>query len=145
MTNRKHLIIFLVLALLFLGCNSTKTIYKSSTTQYGRFTIKAVTLTHCGCTHIYINHYQKGKKDFDIFYNDKVARKTIFTYGNKNKATVEKYLLATKENNFTTPFDSVDVEIFRKLDSLILNKADFVYSLPRPQYMGFVNDPYLGN
>ena len=61
----------------FLGCDTTKTIYKSSSSKKDFITINAVTLTHCGCTHLYIGNFKNGKKDFQLFYNDNLARKTI--------------------------------------------------------------------
>ena len=99
-----------------------------------------MTLSHCGCTHLYVDNFKDGKKDFQIFYNDNLARKTIFldNYGKASQTTV---LLATIEENFTTTFDVIDLSIFRQIDSIVINKKGIVYPLQRKEYKGYINDP----
>lgn len=90
--------------------DTTRNIYKSSSSKSDYFTINAVTLTHCGCTEIYAESFKNGKREFQIFYNDNLARKTIFTYSLNNKTPVTTSLLATPNNNFTTPFDETGLK-----------------------------------
>ena len=106
-------------------------------------TINAVTLTHCGCTQLYANNYKNGKLASQVFYNDNLARKTIFDYTNNSKTPSTYSLLATTNENFTTPFDSLDLKIFTAIDSAIIKKQGFVYPLRWTQYRGYVADTLL--
>ena len=138
-----HLVIIGLTNFLFSGCDKTKNIYKSSTSKKDYLTINAVTLTHCGCTHLYADRYKNGKLDFQVFYNDNLARKTMFDYSRDSKAPQTYSLLATTNESFTTPFDSVDLEIFRTIDSAIIKKQGFIYPIRRTQYKGYVVDTLL--
>ena len=140
----KHLyfsLIFIGLtSFLFVGCDTTRNIYKSSTSKKDYLTINAVTLTHCGCTQLYADNYKNGKLVSQVFYNDNLARKTIFDYTNNSKTPNTYLLLATINENFTTPFDSVDLKIFAAIDSAIIKKQGFVYPLRWTHYRGYVAD-----
>ena len=129
--------------LLIAGCDTTKTIYKSSTSKKDYLTIKAVSLTHCGCTELYADHYKNDKLVFQIFYNDKVVRKTIFDNTNNSKNPQTRSLLATTSESFTTPFDSLDLKIFRAIDSTKYRLQGFVYPLRLTQYKGYISDTLL--
>lgn len=125
-----------------MGCDTTRNIYKSSTSKKDNLTINAVTLTHCGCTHIYADNYKNGKLTFQIFYNDNLARKTIFDYSN-NKTPQTISLLATTSEHFTTAFDSLDMKIFNAIDSAIIKKQGIVYPVRWTKYTGYVVDTLL--
>lgn len=127
------------------SCDTTRNVYKSTTSKKNYWTINAVTLSHCGCTHLYVDHFQDGKKDFQIFYNDKLARKTIYTYSNNSKTPLTKMLLATSKENFTTSFEPIDLEVFRKIDSIITNKKGIIYPIQRSEYKGYIDDPYYNH
>jgi hypothetical protein len=138
-----HLIIIGLTIFVIAGCDTTRNIYKSSSSQKDYFTINAVTLSHCGCTQIYAESFKNGKKEFQIFYNDNIARKTIFTYGSNSKTPETLSFLASTNDNFTTPFDQVDSRIFSIIDSVIVNKQGFVYPIKRTVYKGYVADTLL--
>lgn len=141
----KTIIVFIVWVMNFLiiGCDTTRTIYKQSISKNEYFTINAVTLSHCGCSHIYADNYKNGKLTFQIFYNDNIARKTIFDYTNNSKKPKLNSLLATSLDNFTTPFDSLDLKIFNAIDSAILKKEGIVYPVRWTKYKGYVTDTLL--
>jgi hypothetical protein len=120
------------------GCDTTKNIYKSSSSKKDYVTINAVTLTHCGCTEIYAESFKNGKREFQIFYNDNLARKTIFTYSLNSKTPSTTSLLATQDDNFTTPFDNLDSKIFSIIDSAIANKQGIIYPIRRTLYKGYI-------
>ena len=126
-----------------LGCDTTKNIYKSSTSKKDYVTIKAVTLSHCGCTEIYAESFKNGKREFQIFYNDNLARKTIFDYNTSSKTPATNSLLATSNDNFTTPFDDLDSKIFSLIDSAIANKQGIIYPVRRTIYKGYIADTLL--
>ena len=138
-----HFIFIGLTILLIAGCDTTKTIYKSSTSKKDYLTIKAVSLTHCGCTELYADHYKNDKLVFQIFYNDKVVRKTIFDNTNNSKNPQTRSLLATTSESFTTPFDSLDLKIFRAIDSTKYRLQGFVYPLRLTQYKGYISDTLL--
>jgi hypothetical protein len=102
--------------------------------------INAATLTHCGCTNLYAANYKNGQLSVQIFYNNNLARKTIFTYTQGNKLPQTYSLLATTSENFTTPFDSLDLKIFNIIDSVIINKQGITYPIRWTKYKGYVAD-----
>lgn len=153
----KHFLPFIYLLLtiaILTGCNTlgmllfyrdskTTTVYRNSDSKKNYFIIKATTLSHCGCTDLYIDNYQNGKKQFHIFYNNNIARKTIFRYNSQTNQKDTLRLLATPYDNYTTPFDSLDSEIFKRIDSIAIQKPKgLVYQIKRSEYKGFINDPY---
>lgn len=125
------------------GCDTTKSIYKSSSSKKDYVTIKAVTLSHCGCTEIYAESFKDGKKEFQIFYNDNLARKTFFNYNQNSKTPTLTSLLATSNDNFTTPFDEADLKIFTIIDSAIANKQGIIYPIRRTIYKGYIKDTLI--
>jgi len=139
--NRYYLLFILALLTIaaIAGCDTSRLVYKNSDSKKDYWTINAVTLTHCGCTELYVDHFKSGKKDFQLFYSDKLARKTLFEYDN-NKTLKTTTLLATTRSDYTTPFDKIDLDIFRNIDSVIINKTGLVYSIQRTEYKGFIND-----
>ena len=130
--------------LLFYRDSKTTTIYRSSTSKINYYVIKATTLSHCGCTDLNIEYYKNGKPNFNLFYNGNIARKTIFEFDAKLKVKDTISLITTSSNDYTTPFDSLDIEIFNRIDSIALQKPKgLVYQIKRPIYKGYINDPFL--
>ena len=138
-----HLTLISLTLLFLVGCNTTRTIYKSSNSKKDYVTINAVTLSHCGCTEIYAESFKDGKREFQIFYNDNLARKTIFKYSKDSKTPTTTSLLATSNDNFTTPFDNIDSKIFSLIDSAIVNKQGIIYPVRRTLYKGYIIDTLL--
>jgi len=128
---------------LFFGCDTTRNIYKSSTSKKDYLTINVVTLSHCGCTQIYADTYRSGKLVSQVFYDDNLARKTIFDYTNNSKTPNAYSLLATTNENVTTAFDSLDLKIFAAIDSAISKKQGIVYPLRWTKYKGYVADTLI--
>lgn len=135
-----HFIFVGLSILLIVGCDTTKTIYKSSTSKKDYLTIKSVNITHCGCTELYADNYKNGKLDFQVFYNDKIFRKPIF---DNSKTPQTRSLLATTGENYTTPFDSLDLKIFNAIFLSKYRLQGFVYPLRLTQYKGYIADTSL--
>ncbi len=142
-----HILSYLTLSTLILiaisGCNTTRNIYKSGTSKKDYVSISAVTLTHCGCTEIYAASFKSGKMDFQIFYNDHLARKTIYYYNSGSKTPSTTSQLAISGENFTIPFDSLDIKIFSIIDSAIVHKRGMIYPMRRTIYKGYIADTLL--
>ena len=132
--------------LLFYRDSRTVTVFKSSPSKKNYYVIKATTLSHCGCTDLHVDNYKQGKKDFTIFYHDDIVRKSIFSYDSQTNHKDTIRLVATPYNNFTTPFDSLDLEIFKRIDSISIQRPKgIVYEIKRPVYKGFINGPYYNH
>jgi hypothetical protein len=132
--------------LLFYRDSKTSTIYKSSDSKKDYYIVNATTLSHCGCTDLHIDNYKNGKKEFNLFYNGNIARKTIYKFDSKINQRDILRLVATSNNDYTTPFDSLDIAIFNRIDSIAIQKPKgIVYQIKRTEYKGFINDPYYNH
>lgn len=132
--------------LLFYRDSKTRTVYKSSDSKQNYYIVNATTLSHCGCTDLQIDNYKNGKKEFNLFYNGNIARKTIYKLDSKTNQTDTLRLIAISNNNYTIPFDSLDIEIFNRIDSIAIHKPKgIVYQIKRTVYKGFINDPYYNH
>ena len=143
MKIRKTRLIFSLCGLIFfaISCDTTRNVYASSPSKTNHLTIKAVTLSHCGCTHLYADNVKNGRKDFQIFYNDNLARKSIYNYDN-SKTPIDTFVLrATEANDFLIPFDSIDIEIFERINTFATQKPPgIVYSIKAKNYKGYIKD-----
>lgn len=129
--------------LLFYRDSKTTTVYKSSTSKKDYFIVKATTLSHCGCTDIFIDNYRNGRKEFTLFYNGNVAQKSIYKFDSNLNQTDTIRLIATSSNNYTTPFDSLDIEIFNRIDSIALQKPKgIVYGIKKTSFEGFIKPTF---
>jgi hypothetical protein len=132
--------------LLFYRDSKTSTIYKSSDSKKDYYIVNATTLSHCGCTDLHIDNYKNGKKEFNLFYNGNIARKTIYKFDSKINQRDILRLVATSNNDYTTPFDSLDIAIFNRIDSIAIQKPKgIVYQIKRTEYKGFINEPYYNH
>lgn len=123
--------------LLFYKEIKTETIYRSSTSKKNYYTIKAVTLSHCGCTDLMIDNYKIGNKEFRIELRFTGTRKLIYTFNPQLKRRDTTRLVATP-NAYSINFDSLDREIFRVVDSLIVAKPKgMIYPPKRVAYKGY--------
>lgn len=138
-----HFAFYLLTIFIIVGCDKTKTIYKSSFSKKDYLTIKAVNLTHCGCTELYADYFKNSKLSFQVFYNDKVFRKTSFDYSNNSKSPQTTSLLATTSQHYTIPFDSLDLKILRAIDSSSYRLQGFVYPLRVTHFKGYIADTLL--
>jgi len=146
MTLSRHSLPSIALALtvfVITSCDTTRNIYKSSSSKNDYIIINAVTLTHCGCTEIYAESFKNSKREFQIFYNDNLARKTMFTYSLNSKKPTTTSLLATPDDNFTTPFDDLDSKIFSIIDSALASKQGSSYRVRRIFYKGYITDTLI--
>lgn len=129
--------------LLFYRDSKTATVYRSSDSNTDYFIIQATTLSHCGCTHLYVDNYKNGRKEFQLFYSDQIARKAIFLSDGQTNAVDTLWLMATPQDDYTTSFDTLDVAIFSRIDSMAVHKPEgVVYPIKRVDYKGFIKDPY---
>jgi hypothetical protein len=120
--------------LLFYRDARTTTIYKSTGSRKDHYEIKAHTLSHCGCTDLYVDGYIRKTKEFTIRYSDRLVSKIIYSGADTIR------LLAT-DKNYTIPFDEVDKEIFGTIDSLLVNRPKgLAYPPQRRTYKGYVPD-----
>lgn len=136
------------------GCNSlgmllfyrdakTETVFRSSESKKDYFIIKATTLSHCGCTDLYVDNYNQGRKDFNIFYAENVARKTVYKFNQQTNKKDTLRLLATPYDNYTIAFDSLDTEIFKRINTIAIEKPkEIIYKVKSNTYKGFITDPY---
>ena len=129
--------------LLFYRDSRTSSVYRNSDSKKDYYIVKATTLSHCGCTELYVDNFKNGKIEFNIFYNENLARKTIFTNNKETNKTDTIRLLATPYSNYTTAFDSLDYEIFKRIDTIALQKPKgIIYQIKRNTYTGYIKDPY---
>ncbi len=121
--------------LLFYRDAKSTSLYRSGNSKKNYLEVKATTLSHCGCTHLFVSNYENRKQSFNILYTPQTVIKTIYT----EKDTIR--LLAIESNSYTFPFDSTDKRIFYLLDSLIAN-AKMAYRPKVKAYKGYIVDPY---
>jgi hypothetical protein len=124
----------------FCSCNTTKTVYQNKVARNEKWVVQTFTLSHCGCTDLYVNYFDHKKLRFQIHYTDTIARKTIFDYSAGNKNVAFSSLLATQDSNNSKPFDETDRRIFAVLDSIIDNQIGIIYPLTKRNYKGYTAD-----
>jgi len=135
MTNKKLLTLILLLALA--GCDSTRTLYKSSDAKKDFWTVNAYTMSHCGCTQLFAEKYRNGKNEFQIMYTDDFARKDIYSYSDKG-LIADTTILVAGTDKFDIPFDSLDNEIFKRMKTIVDNKDGLVYEMKWTEYKGYI-------
>lgn len=139
-SKQQHLLLSLLIlsAMLSTGCDTTKTIYRSTGSKTDQLYINAVNLAHCGCTEIYANQVQNGHLRSQIFYNDKVLRKTIFTYPPNSNLPTTQTFIATTGDNYTIPFDAYDRTVIQAIQTSGFHFQGFSYPLQVSQYKGYI-------
>lgn len=131
---------FLILASLVLaGCNSARVLYRSSDSGKDFWKVNAFTLSHCGCTQLFVDNYKSGRHDFEIMYTDNVARKYIYEY-NESGMVSDTTVLVAKTGDFTMPFDSLDLEIYRRLRTIVNKNEGLVYKMKWTDYIGYIKE-----
>ncbi|MFT3847028.1 MAG: hypothetical protein QM725_18370 [Lacibacter sp.] len=127
--------------LLFYRDSKTATVYKSSASKSDYYIIKATTLSHCGCTFLDIYNYKNGKKDFHLFYSDNVVRKTVYKFDSEIGRSDTLHLMATAGGGYIYAFDSADNEIFKRIDSIAIQKPKgIIYPVKITKYKGYIGD-----
>lgn len=66
--------------------------------------------------------------------------KSTTTYDGNKKPQYLTTVFATEDKERAKPFDSLDSEIFGKIDSIIATKNKIVYPLLRRHYIGYLRD-----
>ena len=126
-----------ILITVSVGCNTITNVYKSPDHKSTYLTINAVTLSHCGCTHLYADFFKNNKKEFEIFYDGNVASKKVYEHNNK-KITNTINLLATN-GSYTIAFDSLDIEIFKQLNIIANRKSNgIIYPFKGKEFKGYI-------
>ena len=126
------------LSILFtlISCDSTRTLYSSADNKNNSWMVNAYTMSHCGCTELYVEKYTNGKNDFQIMYTDNIARKNIYSYNDKGVISDTTALIAGTDK-VEIPFDSLDNEIFKKLKTIVDKKDGLVYDIKWTEYKGY--------
>jgi hypothetical protein len=136
------------LAMLFTYKDVRKeTVFRSSSSRKNYYEIKAITLSHCGCTYLSIDHFRNRDKQFHWYYNyNNQTGKIIYSYNPAKQDNDTIRLKATTSNHFTVPFDSLDKEIFLRIDTIIVQKTKgVIYQIKKQDYKGFIQQPYHYN
>ncbi len=125
--------------LLFYRDSRTKNIYRSSSSKKNYYTIKATTLSHCGCTYLSIDNFVGRKRTSHFYYNyNNQAGKTIYSTDPMTGKKDTIRLIATTQTNFTVPFDSLDKEILNRIDTILKAQPKaVVYKIIKQDYKGF--------
>jgi hypothetical protein len=139
MKIKSTIAIFTVTTLVLAACDSTRLLYKSADSKKDYWIVNAFTMSHCGCTQLFVENYKNGRHDFRIMYTDNVARKSIYEYNEKGKIT-DTLVFVAKANNFKIPFDSLDNEVYRQLRTIVENKEALVYEMKWTDYKGYVKE-----
>ena len=128
----------LILLILFvlISCDSTRTLYTSSPDKKDSWTVNAYTMSHCGCTELFVEKYRRGKNEFQIMYTDNIVRKNIYGYNDKGLISDTTFLVASSDR-IDIPFDSLDNEIFKKIKAIIDRKDGLVYEMKWTEYKGY--------
>jgi hypothetical protein len=127
------------ICILLTGCDSTKTLYKSTNSKKDFWEVNAFTMSHCGCTQLFVENYRNGRHDFQIMYTDNVARKYVFEYNEKGEI-IDTLVLVAKAANFEIPFDSLDKKIYQRLHTIVDNKDALVYHMKWTDYGGYIKE-----
>lgn len=127
--------------LLFYRDSKTEIVYKSPSSKNDYFVIKATTLSHCGCTFLDIYNYKMGKQDFHLFYSENVVRKTVYKFNSERGVADTLRLMATTSDGYIYAFDSLDIEIFKRIDSIAIQKPKgIIYPVKITKYKGYIGD-----
>lgn len=95
-------------------------IYRSSNSVRNYFTIRSVTYSHCGCSHLVVNNYYKGRKNFTIIYEENNSTtKKVYAYNAVTKKRDTLRYRATENSGYSRPLDSTDRLIYHVIDSLL--------------------------
>lgn len=132
-------IILVTGCLILVGCDSTRTLYKSADSKKDFWIVNAYTMSHCGCTQLFVENYKNGRHNFRLLYTDNIARKHIYQYNEKGQIADTVTLLA-RSDNFKIPFDSLDNQMYQKLKTIINNKEGLVYEMKWTDYKGYIRE-----
>ena len=102
----------------------TSSIYRSSKSKRNYLTVNTFIHSHCGCTDMFAQKFDKGKLTYELYYGCTpffAARKIVYSYDNNNKliATTKYKLVDTTV--YEQPFDSLDMFVLHKIDSFRLH------------------------
>jgi len=132
----KEIVLVCFISVTIVSCDSTRTLYTSSKSKRDYWTVKAYTMSHCGCTHLYVENFEKGRHVSQIQYQNEGAAKRIFTYNDQGEIGNTIILFAAKDNPIV-PFDSLDRQIFLQLKKIIERREGIVYDLKWTEYKGY--------
>lgn len=118
------------------SCNTTRTLFTSSKSKQDYWTVKAYTMSHCGCTELYVENFEKGRHVSQIQYRSEGAVKRIFTYNDQGQAA-DTVVLVARQDGTTVAFDSLDNEMFRNLKKIVESGEGIVYDLKWTEYKGY--------
>lgn len=132
----KGLLIASFISFITVSCDSTRILFTSSKSKKDYWTVKAYTMSHCGCTHLYVENFEKGRHVSQIQYQNEGAIKRIFKYNDQGQIA-ETLVLLARQDSITVPFDSLDNEIFQHLEKIVGSGEGIVYELKWTDYKGY--------
>jgi hypothetical protein len=125
--------------LLFYKGTNTNTVYRSSGSKKSYLIIKAIDYKSCGCTELVADNYHNKYKTFTISFMNGYVKKHIYRANPLTGLMDTIRLMATSYDNFTVPFDSADLVVFKQFDSIAVHKPKGIaHPIGRYVYKGYI-------
>jgi hypothetical protein len=139
MLKQTNLLNVFVLVLTVAGCDTSKIIFRESSSKSDFLEIKKINYAHCGCAHVYAEKYIGGRKFFSITYRNEGTIKSIYRYNSSGNVSDTVILKGVNTKDFSISLDTIDSIIFNKIDSFTQKTQDApIYRLERPNIKGYV-------
>lgn len=119
----------------------SETAYKSPKKKGVYYQIKGITQSHCGCSDLLAEGYDRSNLTFRIYYGGGLYPPTKYVYRRDENGYVYdtlRYRLVTHVNP-DIPFDALDKEILGKMDTLARTRpagAGMIYAVKINTYTG---------
>ncbi len=120
----------------------SETAYKSPKKKGVYYQIKGVTQSHCGCSDLLAEGYQRNNLTYRIYYGGGLYPPAKYVYRRDENGYVYdtlRYRLVTHANP-DIPFDALDKEILGKMDTLARTRpagAGMIYAVKINTYTGY--------
>ena len=120
----------------------SETAYKSPKKKGVYYQIKGVTQSHCGCSDLLAEGYDRSNMTFRIYYGGGLFAPAKYVYRRDENGYVYdtlRYRLVTHAYP-DIPFDALDKEILGKMDTLARTRpagAGMIYAVKINTYTGF--------
>ncbi|MBL0154058.1 MAG: hypothetical protein IPP93_11415 [Chitinophagaceae bacterium] len=148
----KWMMSFLLLSVILSSCGlmfalfykdwRSETAYKSPKKKGVYYQIKGVTQSHCGCSDLLAEGYDRSNMTFRIYYGGGLFAPAKYVYRRDENGYVYdtlRYRLVTHAYP-DIPFDALDKEILGKMDTLARTRpagAGMIYAVKINTYTGF--------
>lgn len=150
--HMKWMMSFLLLSVILSSCGlmfalfykdwRSETAYKSPKKKGVYYQIKGVTQSHCGCSDLLAEGYDRSNMTFRIYYGGGLFAPAKYVYRRDENGYVYdtlRYRLVTHAYP-DIPFDALDKEILGKMDTLARTRpagAGMIYAVKINTYTGF--------